>query len=905
MNDTSLSTFTINGVTATNYSTIYIYGNTINNIVATPTNPTATRSDIVIVDLIQNVLKQISFNVTSNGYTQNYEVNVFNNTSLGVFTINDVNVSNNQTIYLSKLLYSPDDIIVTATPNNPSATRSDIVIADIENGKQITFSVSSNDDIEHYSVTVYYYDTSLSTFTINGVTATNNFLIFDSAIFDIVATPNDPSATRSDFVFTDIIDYETMIILSKEITFNVTSNGYTQNYIRLLIFNINPNDTIFSLKTFTINEIINVRNGQTLYIFGNITIEAIPEDSTSTRSDFVFTDIIENDSVIGNTITFNVISENGFIKIYTVHVIFSQEPTSNDNSLSTFTINGSDVNNGDTTYVSSNSIDIVAIKNDDNATVSDYVFTDMIENDIVIGNTITFTVTAENGNIEDYQVNVYFYDTSLSKITINEKDFYTVDYIYISANTIDFSVTPKVSNATHSDFVFTDMIENDIVIGNNITFTVTNSIITTNYFVQVYFYSTSLSTFTINESDVNNGDTTYVSGNMDLEVVAIPNDSESTVSDFIFTDIIDNISTGVIGKNITFTVTATNGNTEDYHVIVYSYDTSLSNLTINGIETEYIDGGGRTILISGDNIPIFTPTPTDPNATISNIIYDFTKYAYDIVNGGEVSFYVTNGLKNEYYYYGVILKKDTRLETFSIKGSNIFNGGTITISDRIDLSDIVIVCNDQSSYSEPVITPLSSRILLLTFTVTNENGYTEDYKVIINGKLVCFKEGSKILTDQGYRLIEELRPGDLVKTALNDYKPIVMMGKKEIYHPADENRIKDQLYQCSPQQYPELTEDLIITGCHCILVNNLTNEQRTKSIEINGKIYITGNKYRLPACVDERTSVYDKKGNHTIYHLALENEHYHKNYGIYANGLLVETCSKRYLKELSNMELHE
>ena len=29
------------------------------------------------------------------------------------------------------------------------------------------------------------------------------------------------------------------------------------------------------------------------------------------------------------------------------------------------------------------------------------------------------------------------------------------------------------------------------------------------------------------------------------------------------------------------------------------------------------------------------------------------------------------------------------------------------------------------------------------------------------------------------------------------------------------------------------------------------------------------------------------------------------NYGIYANGLLVETCSKRYLKELSNMNFIE
>ena len=61
--------------------------------------------------------------------------------------------------------------------------------------------------------------------------------------------------------------------------------------------------------------------------------------------------------------------------------------------------------------------------------------------------------------------------------------------------------------------------------------------------------------------------------------------------------------------------------------------------------------------------------------------------------------------------------------------------------------------------------------------------------------------------------------------------------------------------------------------------------------------------YRLPACVHKRTSVYEKEGNYEIYHLALENENYYNNYGIWANGLLVETCSKRYLKELSGMDL--
>ena len=66
---------------------------------------------------------------------------------------------------------------------------------------------------------------------------------------------------------------------------------------------------------------------------------------------------------------------------------------------------------------------------------------------------------------------------------------------------------------------------------------------------------------------------------------------------------------------------------------------------------------------------------------------------------------------------------------------------------------------------------------------------------------------------------------------------------------------------------------------------------------------MTDKKYRLPACADDRASIYEVEGDVTIYHIALENADYYMNYGIYANGLLVETCSKRYLKELSRMEL--
>jgi hypothetical protein len=72
-----------------------------------------------------------------------------------------------------------------------------------------------------------------------------------------------------------------------------------------------------------------------------------------------------------------------------------------------------------------------------------------------------------------------------------------------------------------------------------------------------------------------------------------------------------------------------------------------------------------------------------------------------------------------------------------------------------------------------------------------------------------------------------------------------------------------------------------------------------------GDIFITDRKYRLMAYLDERSEPYTETGRHTIWHMALENNDYFMNYGIYANGLLVESTSKRYMKELSGLKLIE
>jgi len=204
---------------------------------------------------------------------------------------------------------------------------------------------------------------------------------------------------------------------------------------------------------------------------------------------------------------------------------------------------------------------------------------------------------------------------------------------------------------------------------------------------------------------------------------------------------------------------------------------------------------------------------------------------------------------------------------------------------------------------------------------SSSNGSSPQNVVYANGSLLnadgtynlypaipCFLEGSKMLSlvegEETYVPIENLRKGDLIKTIRHGYKKVELIGKGNIINPANNERSEDRLYKCSPSKYPELTEDLYITGFHCILVDTLTDVEREKTMKHMGDIFVTDNKYRLIACVDERAEPWCSEGNYTIWHVALENTDERMNYGIYANGgLLVESCSINFLKNHTNMSV--
>jgi hypothetical protein len=150
----------------------------------------------------------------------------------------------------------------------------------------------------------------------------------------------------------------------------------------------------------------------------------------------------------------------------------------------------------------------------------------------------------------------------------------------------------------------------------------------------------------------------------------------------------------------------------------------------------------------------------------------------------------------------------------------------------------------------------------------------------------CFNKGTKILTDTGYKNIETLKKGDLVKTHKNGFRHITYIYKSTVDYKSI-NSDMSKIYKCSKENYPELFEDLLITGYHGILVDELSEENKEKTILSGNNVYKVEDKWALLASLDNRATPHDEYGIYTVYHVAVSKSRKHK-FGIYSNGLLTE-----------------
>jgi hypothetical protein len=260
--------------------------------------------------------------------------------------------------------------------------------------------------------------------------------------------------------------------------------------------------------------------------------------------------------------------------------------------------------------------------------------------------------------------------------------------------------------------------------------------------------------------------------------------------------------------------------------------------------------------------------------------------------------------------------------------------GSLSIPSTVTriLADSFLGCNNLTSLTLPgsrtsnsiPLIPLDSNsfALVTTPSLTRSNvnvnslqqlrtqGYTVaqlEAAGFQNVPVTCFGENTRIMCfidgQEQELMVQDIRNGVLVKTLGSGYKPVCMIGTNKMMNLGNDERVEERLYICKKENYTELTEDLIITGCHSVLVNDITEEQKNKIMNKFGRIMVTEGKYRLTAAMDERANPYNCDREFNIYHFALEHDIYTYNYGVYANGLLVESCSKRYLTEIANMIL--
>ena len=234
-------------------------------------------------------------------------------------------------------------------------------------------------------------------------------------------------------------------------------------------------------------------------------------------------------------------------------------------------------------------------------------------------------------------------------------------------------------------------------------------------------------------------------------------------------------------------------------------------------------------------------------------------------------------------------------DTYLCFGLNDNNTATYTIY-VLDISTLPPTIIDQYT------APTSIRSIVLYDTGIDYDIYycAADITLYKSTNGFCFNEGTKIhcmnkqLEDE-YIAIELLQIGDFVKTYKHGYRKVskVITGKLK-NNPKKWNMC---MYKMAKTETNGLIEDLIVTGGHSILVDEISDEEQKRYDEMGisdfSKITID-NKRLLLSCVSNEFTPMQDNEIYTYYHLLLENnDDVEERFGIWANGILTETPNEK------------
>ena len=179
----------------------------------------------------------------------------------------------------------------------------------------------------------------------------------------------------------------------------------------------------------------------------------------------------------------------------------------------------------------------------------------------------------------------------------------------------------------------------------------------------------------------------------------------------------------------------------------------------------------------------------------------------------------------------------------------------------------------------------------------------------------CILENTKIETKSGEVNIQDLKKGDLIKTHTGRYKPLLYIGYNIIDLTLEENKYEIRVVEKkSIDLLPN--ENLYITRKHSLLFKKIPEEYKNERyyqeityydniINIDGYEKILALHCNECKYVDLKQLINIFGKTVKYYNIVLVNNDEYKEDGIYASGLLVESCSKNWFfkSELKDITL--
>ena len=183
---------------------------------------------------------------------------------------------------------------------------------------------------------------------------------------------------------------------------------------------------------------------------------------------------------------------------------------------------------------------------------------------------------------------------------------------------------------------------------------------------------------------------------------------------------------------------------------------------------------------------------------------------------------------------------------------------------------------------------------------------TETNTILYDSNPSCFNEDTKIFClnkdgEEEYIPIQNLRKGDLVKSYLHGYRKIDLIGKGKMFN--DPFKFNSCMYIFEKTDHNDLIEDLIVTGGHSILVDQLTDQEQLNQSTVWDRNYKIDDKVLLLAGFSSLFKPITTQKIFTWYHFTLECEDNDERFGVFANGVLVEIPSKNQFKEFNIQQI--